>query len=226
MPQNDDVDILYRQALQDLESARMELADAQKRTSDSGTRVRLLEGLMALDPNRRFDTTIDAGSHAANEDAVDATVAILKERGVAMGIRELRAELLARNVPLPGRGDDANLIGKYQRSGGRVIRVARGLYDIPRDARDASLVFADGRVVKLGDKTRLGRGDECEIVLSDPKVSRLHATLVLSGEGPALIDAGSANGTYLNGHRVIGTSKLSSGDRIQMGDTGLTFSAR
>ncbi|HEY5506857.1 MAG TPA: FHA domain-containing protein [Coriobacteriia bacterium] len=225
MPKHDDVDNLYRQALLELENARTELADAQKRTADSGTRVRLLEGLLALDPNRRFDTTIDAGSLATNEDALDATVEILKERGTAMGIRELRAELLARNVPLPGRGDDANLIGKYQRSGGRVIRVARGLYDIPRDVRDTALVFADGRVVKLGDKTRIGRGDECEIVLADPKVSRIHATVMLSASGPMIVDSGSANGTYINGHRVNGTSQLSSGDRVQLGDTVFTFSA-
>jgi hypothetical protein len=49
-------------------------------------------------------------------------------RGRALHISELHEELLARGVPIPGRGTEANLIVRLQRSDGRFVRVGRGMY--------------------------------------------------------------------------------------------------
>ncbi|MGB3828685.1 MAG: FHA domain-containing protein, partial [Ornithinimicrobium sp.] len=74
--------------------------------------------------------------------------------------------------------------------------------------------------------TMLGRDESATIVIDDPGVSRRHAEIRVSHDGPHLQvlirDAGSTNGTFLNGDQ-IGTEELSDGDRITMGRSTLTF---
>ncbi|MEV6216355.1 FHA domain-containing protein [Nocardia sp. NPDC051833] len=47
----------------------------------------------------------------------------------------------------------------------------------------------------------IGRTSDNQIVVNDPLASRKHARLVSSGEGLVIEDLGSANGTFVNGHR-------------------------
>ncbi|WP_225732333.1 MULTISPECIES: FHA domain-containing protein [unclassified Nocardia] len=47
----------------------------------------------------------------------------------------------------------------------------------------------------------IGRTTDNQIVVNDPLASRKHARLVATGEGLAIEDLGSANGTFVNGHR-------------------------
>ncbi len=74
--------------------------------------------------------------------------------------------------------------------------------------------------------TSLGRDSSAGIVIDDPGVSRRHAEIRVSYDGPHLQvlirDAGSTNGTYLNGDQ-IGTEELTDGDRITVGRTSITF---
>jgi pSer/pThr/pTyr-binding forkhead associated (FHA) protein len=74
---------------------------------------------------------------------------------------------------------------------------------------------------------RIGRGAGVELRLPwDRQASRVHAELQRLGEGWALSDDGlSANGTYLNGERLHGRRRLTSGDRIRVGQTQLVFRA-
>lgn len=48
----------------------------------------------------------------------------------------------------------------------------------------------------------LGRGPQCPLSLSDPSISSEHARLHIQPEGVRLEDAGSKNGTRLNGRRL------------------------
>ena len=80
---------------------------------------------------------------------------------------------------------------------------------------------------KLNDRTQeficgplvtIGRSKTNNIVFADPKVSRNHLLLRCLGEDKYyLIDMGSANGTYLNGKRVIVPTLLKNGDVINVG---------
>lgn len=45
----------------------------------------------------------------------------------------------------------------------------------------------------------IGRAEDCDLVIDDPRVSRRHAQLVASEGGLALIDLGSTNGTIVDG---------------------------
>jgi hypothetical protein len=85
----------------------------------------------------------------------------------------------------------------------------------------------DGRRVGLGTAvTSLGRDETAMVIVDDPGVSRRHAEIRITHDGPHLQvlirDVGSTNGTYLNGEQ-IGTEELHDGDRITLGRSTITF---
>jgi GAF domain-containing protein len=53
--------------------------------------------------------------------------------------------------------------------------------------------------VREGESLTVGRDSECDLVLEDPRVSKLHARVQWDGEGWRLEDLGSKNGTSVNG---------------------------
>lgn len=63
----------------------------------------------------------------------------------------------------------------------------------------------------------IGRAN-CTIILDNPQVSRFHAQIDRTADGGATLrDAGSTNGTFLNGRRISAPEPLRSGDVIQIG---------
>ncbi|MBI3891327.1 MAG: sigma 54-interacting transcriptional regulator [Candidatus Wallbacteria bacterium] len=69
---------------------------------------------------------------------------------------------------------------------------------------------------------RIGSGVDCEMSLPDASVSRSHAVLVLSKEGYLVRDAGSTNGTTVDGVRVK-EAYLAAGSVLGVGRTRLRF---
>jgi hypothetical protein len=63
----------------------------------------------------------------------------------------------------------------------------------------------------------IGRGTECEIVIEDALVSRMHARLLVGTDGIWIEDLYSTNGVYLNGERILKACLLHSGDRLFVG---------
>ncbi|OQX68342.1 MAG: hypothetical protein B6A08_10610 [Sorangiineae bacterium NIC37A_2] len=79
-----------------------------------------------------------------------------------------------------------------------------------------------GRVRILeGREVLVGRSVESTLVLTDDGVSRRHALFTLDGPTYSVRDLGSANGTFVQGVRVVGTRVLADGDQIQVGPTAL-----
>lgn len=72
------------------------------------------------------------------------------------------------------------------------------------------------------DHVVIGREVQCDVMLNDPSVSREHAVIVRLAEGYLVRDAGSSNGTFVNGQRVK-EYLLSDGDQLAIGDIELTF---
>jgi DNA-binding NtrC family response regulator len=58
------------------------------------------------------------------------------------------------------------------------------------------------RLVIGPDAILLGRHEDCQLVLDDPRVSSVHAELVATEQGVRLRDKGSKNGTFLGGVRI------------------------
>lgn len=63
----------------------------------------------------------------------------------------------------------------------------------------------------------IGRAAGCSCLIRHPLVSRLHARVERQGARYLLADAGSANGTYVNGARILGSYLLSHDDQIGLG---------
>ena len=70
--------------------------------------------------------------------------------------------------------------------------------------------------------TVIGRSRRCDIVLTDPNVSRQHAEIRKQDDGFMLLDLGSTNGTRVN-RRDVKQVVLQHGDRIELGTTELLF---
>jgi Protein of unknown function (DUF3662)/FHA domain len=90
------------------------------------------------------------------------------------------------------------------------------------DRRQALLVSEGRRSVLSGNRAVVGRSRDCDVVVSDPNVSRRHAEVRRGEEGWSVVDLGSTNGVKVNGRR-IDSARLQSGDRITIGVTDLTF---
>jgi pSer/pThr/pTyr-binding forkhead associated (FHA) protein len=79
-----------------------------------------------------------------------------------------------------------------------------------------------GTSIELTNSARVGRGAENAIRLdADTTVSSRHATIDTRADGLWVEDAGSTNGTFVNGARVTSARLLQPGDVIRIGHTDL-----
>ena len=71
-------------------------------------------------------------------------------------------------------------------------------------------------ILPVGD-TVIGRGDDCGVRLSDPRLSRHHARLDVMPPHVVVHDLGSANGVLVNGDRIAAPTALMPGDEVVCG---------
>lgn len=102
----------------------------------------------------------------------------------------------------------------------------------PEQARAAGLVrehvtlYVSGQPFRISQKvTTLGRSRDCDIVVPDPNVSRVHAEVRHEGLEYVLVDLGSTNGVEVNGRRVLRHS-LRDGDRLSLGGAEVVVERR
>lgn len=70
----------------------------------------------------------------------------------------------------------------------------------------------------------IGRGQDNDIVIKDPLISRNHLQLIQKDDGTAsVVDLNSSNGTYVNGHKITGEHILSKNDIVLIGRTTLQW---
>lgn len=83
------------------------------------------------------------------------------------------------------------------------------------------LVIVDGPLkglqVQCIGTMEVGRGASIDLT-GDEAVSRYHATITATANGIRVSDAGSTNGTFVNGQRIT-SAEARVGDMIQIGNT-------
>jgi hypothetical protein len=103
-------------------------------------------------------------------------------------------------------------------------RLAEPLEERARSREQRALLVLDGRRLVVGSEgVTVGRSRNCDIVLSDPNVSRRHAEIRPRGGSWVLVDLGSTNGSRINGRSLEGSEVIKPGDQIELGSTQLTF---
>ena len=75
-----------------------------------------------------------------------------------------------------------------------------------------------------GKTYTIGRSEDSDLRISDPIVSRIHAYVRINRSGVVQIrDAGSGNGTFSRGERVIGWAVWARGASVELGSNVLLF---
>jgi Nif-specific regulatory protein len=69
---------------------------------------------------------------------------------------------------------------------------------------------------------RIGRGEDCDLMLIDPIASRVHAIIAKTKEGWFLRDLNSRNGTFVNGQK-IDEARLMEGTKFRIGAAEFSF---
>jgi hypothetical protein len=82
---------------------------------------------------------------------------------------------------------------------------------------------SQGRVITIERDGVIGRDPAVTYPIDDPTVSRRHAEVLASADGWRLRDLGSANGTEINGARLIGDRLLREGDVVGLGRATLVY---
>jgi hypothetical protein len=152
---------------------------------------------------RRFDTV----SEALSRELAEAVREHARDEGYSF-MGPVRIEI--EEDPSLGKGE---------------FLVASAMVEAPGGAAVGSLALGDGRRVSIGeDPVSIGRLPECDVVLSDPNVSRRHAEVRRRGNDFVLVDLGSTNGTKVNGAGVR-ERVLVDRDDITVGGTHIRFEA-
>lgn len=83
-----------------------------------------------------------------------------------------------------------------------------------------------GKAIEITGAAVIGRGDDCDLTLTDDKASRHHARLTATGDDTVAIeDLGSTNGTFVGGTQITEPTPLRARDEIVIGDTRLVLEA-
>lgn len=109
-------------------------------------------------------------------------------------------------------------------------RNGRGAYAPGRDpiaelvVEDSAIIAPRTRFPIESGTTSLGRSSGSDIVLkSDDFASGKHAMLTRHGGLLYVEDAGSTNGTFVNGRKTVGATPLRSGDKVKVGSTTFRY---
>ena len=187
------------------------------------------------------------GRYQSMEEMVNALQAALTQTAGG-SLDGTYTPMIARHDTCPRCGAVVNTLGRYCAKCGATLHTGarQPTGPLPADTlpsaakpapQGAHFVLGTGSVIALPPKIELtiGRADKLSQVFPDIDlaphdgatlgVSRLHARMFQRGGAWVVEDAGSTNGTFLNGRRVaVGEETLlREGDRLRCGQLMLTF---
>jgi pSer/pThr/pTyr-binding forkhead associated (FHA) protein len=83
------------------------------------------------------------------------------------------------------------------------------------DTQPKLIKVSNQREIPIKPEMVLGRTADTDLQLTEGHASRRHARLFIAEDGVWVEDLNSANGTFVNGAKITGKVKLSSGDRLR-----------
>ena len=96
--------------------------------------------------------------------------------------------------------------------------------EMPTGTSEATIVLGNGQRIRLtGDLATVGRQSDCQILIDDNNVSRIHAEIRRTMKGWVVTDRGSTNGSMVNGEKITEGRLLVNGDAIAFGSAIVQF---
>ena len=83
------------------------------------------------------------------------------------------------------------------------------------------LVLPTGVRLPIRDSMTIGRGETADVKLEDRTVSRMHARIDSTPQGPMISDAGSRFGVTVAGQKLSEPRRLTAGTEIRLGNVTL-----
>jgi DNA-binding winged helix-turn-helix (wHTH) protein len=199
--------------------------------------MRLRFGECVFDSDTRQLTRHGAPLHLTPK-AFQLLEILIRERPKAVSKQDLLAELWPDTFVV--ETNLANLVADLRAALGEAARApsvirtvqrfgyafqARSDDDAPGVSRNAQcrLIWGEREIALSEGENILGRDDSSVAWMDVHSVSRRHARLVVSGDTAIIEDLGSKNGTFVNGSRVTGPTRLVDGDEVRVGTVDLLF---
>jgi DNA-binding winged helix-turn-helix (wHTH) protein len=143
----------------------------------------------------------------------------VEETNLASLVAEIRRALQDRAAA-------PRFIGTIYGFGYRFVGAVTGdqARDDPAPGRLTRCLIVDRRELRLMSGTNvIGRAADATIQVDYAGVSRHHARILVADDRATLEDAGSKNGTYLNGRRITAPVVLADGNEIRLGSVTIAF---
>jgi hypothetical protein len=139
-------------------------------------------------------------------------------------VRETLAEELGID-PSPQLGElESKILRQEPLDDEPVFALPSTITDHSFELGAARLRSADGRITAIPAKgLRLGRSPDNDLIVSDPKASRFHASIHRNVAGFVIRDLRSANGVAVAGKPVVDAELLADGDEIRICSDSWTF---
>jgi pSer/pThr/pTyr-binding forkhead associated (FHA) protein len=158
--------------------------------------------------------TLEASAAAPNWTAPTE----LPGRAAVAGATQIVGGPVSHGSPASGGGEGTIVVGAASNRPGGALR-AEALAGATIVTGDLLNVECAGRSYSFqpGRDVSIGRDADCDIVSSNPTVSRRHARITHDGSGWTLRDDGSSSGTFVDGQRIT-ERKLAGSVAAWLGD--------
>lgn len=176
-------------------------------------------------PDVNSPADIDSSDSSAGGSS-DAPGAFPFSKNVPDGGSEFASKAAAAGNLLKGAAAAAaaGLIGKAAHAAGRQDDEQPASQPVAKGLSDLLLSVDGSEPVRISAfPAILGRGNDCQMVLSSILVSRKHAHFIITDDQICFEDLGSSNGSWLNGEKPSGSVPVYQGDELKLADVVITI---
>jgi ABC transport system ATP-binding/permease protein len=132
---------------------------------------------------------------------------------------QVRGQLIPPNTPQALSPGDVVRVGDLR--GNSISMMLKGGVDVSTRTRALGM-----HALEHLQQIVIGRDPASQVRLDHPAVSWRHAEIAKQGGGYSVRDLGSANGTFVNGQRVVGWAQLRPDSVIQIGPYKLAYDGK